>query len=299
MNLQHLKYFDVLAREEHYTRSSKLLNITQPSLSNAISLLEDELGVQLFEKNGRNVALTKPGKIFHEHVIRTLENLDSGIDTVTKISKGFGHISFAFLQVLGTSYVPKVTKQFLEANPEKKIQFEFHSDSVSTETVQGLKTLRYDLGICSYIINEPTIEFVPIASQELVVITALNHPLAQFDEVSLEDLAEYPQIIFSKKSALREIIDDLYQRNNVSYQVAYEVKIDQVIAGLVSQNLGIAIIPNMTMLDSLPLKRIKLKDIGWERYFYLAYNKETYLPPVVSNFKDFILAHADPKQIVY
>ena len=49
MNLQHLKYFDVLAREEHYTRSSKLLSITQPSLSNAISLLEDELGVQLFE----------------------------------------------------------------------------------------------------------------------------------------------------------------------------------------------------------------------------------------------------------
>ncbi len=51
MNLQHLKYFDVLAREEHYTRSSKLISITQPSLSNAISLLEDELGVQLFEKN--------------------------------------------------------------------------------------------------------------------------------------------------------------------------------------------------------------------------------------------------------
>lgn len=50
MNLQHLKYFDVLAREQHYTRSSKLLNVTQPSLSNAISSLESELGVPLFEK---------------------------------------------------------------------------------------------------------------------------------------------------------------------------------------------------------------------------------------------------------
>ncbi len=62
---------------------------------------------------------------FREYVIQTLENLNSVIDTVTKISKGFGHISFTFLQVLGTSYVPKITKQFLEANPEKKIQFNF------------------------------------------------------------------------------------------------------------------------------------------------------------------------------
>lgn len=59
MNLQHLKYFDVLAREQHYTRSSKLLNVTQPSLSNAIASLEDELGITLFEKKGRNVVLTK------------------------------------------------------------------------------------------------------------------------------------------------------------------------------------------------------------------------------------------------
>ncbi len=59
--------------------------------------------------------------------------------------------------------------------------------------------MRYDLGICSYITNEPTIEFVPIASQELVVITALDHPLAQFDEVFLDNLAECPQIIFAKK----------------------------------------------------------------------------------------------------
>jgi DNA-binding transcriptional LysR family regulator len=299
MNLQHLKYFDVLAREEHYTRSSKQLNITQPSLSNAISLLEEELGVQLFEKNGRNVSLTKPGKIFHEHVIRTLESLDSGIDTITKISKGFGHISLAFLQVLGISYAPKITKEFLLANPDKNIQFEFHSGSVSTEIIEGLKSFRYDLGISSYIANEPTIEFVPIASQELVVITALDHPLAQYDELALDQLIEYPQIIFSKKSALRGMIDDIYQRKNLSYKVAYEVKIDQVIAGLVSQNWGIAIIPNMTMLDSLPLKRIKLTDISWERYFYLAYNKDTYLPPVVKNFRDFILEQADPKQILY
>lgn len=64
MNLNHLYYFRALAKEEHYTRTAKLLSITQPSLSHAISCLEEELGVQLFEKHGRNAKLTKYGKIF-------------------------------------------------------------------------------------------------------------------------------------------------------------------------------------------------------------------------------------------
>lgn len=64
MNLNHLQYFATLAREEHYTNAAQKLSITQPSLSNAISLLEKELGIYLFEKKGRNVVLTKYGKYF-------------------------------------------------------------------------------------------------------------------------------------------------------------------------------------------------------------------------------------------
>ena len=64
MNLYHLRYFSTLAHIEHYTKAADILAITQPSLSYAISTLEEELGVKLFEKNGRNVTLTKYGKVF-------------------------------------------------------------------------------------------------------------------------------------------------------------------------------------------------------------------------------------------
>ena len=64
MNLYHLRYFVTLAHLEHYTKAADVLAITQPSLSHAISSLEEELGVKLFEKNGRNVSLTKYGKSF-------------------------------------------------------------------------------------------------------------------------------------------------------------------------------------------------------------------------------------------
>ncbi|MGX7197380.1 LysR family transcriptional regulator [Enterococcus olivae] len=300
MNLQHLKYFDVLAREQHYTRSSKLLNVTQPSLSNAISTLEEELGVPLFEKKGRNVVLTKPGVIFHDYVTRTLGILDEGIETVTKISRGSGFISFAFLPVLGTTYVPKLVHAFHQANPDKEISFDFHtSTGVTNEIIDGIKNMNYDIGFCSYLPNEPSIEFLPIASQELVVIVPLNHPLAQFDEIYLEQTQPYPQIGFSKNSGLRSVIDNAFKKNNCTYQTVYETTVDQVIAGLVSQDFGIAVVPNMYILKHLPLKTLRLKNPETERSFYLATNKEAYLTPAVINFKEFVLAHSDPSEIIY
>ena len=76
MNLYHLRYFVTLAHLEHYTKAAENLSITQPSLSHAISLLENELGVALFEKEGRNIVLTKYGKIFLKDVEKLLEILD-------------------------------------------------------------------------------------------------------------------------------------------------------------------------------------------------------------------------------
>lgn len=64
MNLYHLRYFATLAHLEHYTKAAEILSITQPSLSHAIASLEKELGVKLFEKEGRNVVLTNAGRPF-------------------------------------------------------------------------------------------------------------------------------------------------------------------------------------------------------------------------------------------
>ena len=76
MNLNQLYYFQKIAKLQHYHQAAKELNISQPSLSRSISNLEDELGVSLFQKNGRNIELTKYGRIFLEHVNRILEEIN-------------------------------------------------------------------------------------------------------------------------------------------------------------------------------------------------------------------------------
>ena len=86
MNLNQLHYFSKLAKAEHYTKAAEELGISQPSLSHAIGSLEQELGTKLFEKQGRNVVLTKYGKIFREYVDETLRTLDAGVKKVRTLT---------------------------------------------------------------------------------------------------------------------------------------------------------------------------------------------------------------------
>lgn len=290
LNLYHLRYFVTLAHLEHYTKAAEELMITQPSLSHAIALLGKELGVSLFEKEGRNVVLTKYGRIFLGDVEKALEILDSSVKTLKMIGNGEGTIELAFLRTLGTDFVPEITRVFLQQNEEKSIEFHFHT-GVTGDIIEGLKSRKYDIAFCSKIEEEQSVEFIPVATQELVLIVPNDHPLADRDAIDLMDTISYPYIFFTKKSGLRPIVDNLFAEIGKIPKVAYEVEEDQVVAGLVSKNFGIAVSPRMPMLNSMDLKVIEIINPIWERRFYLAVIKDKYSTPVVQKFKNFVIEY--------
>lgn len=119
MNLYHLRYFVTLAHLEHYTKAAEILSITQPSLSHAISSLESELGVKLFEKDGRNVVLTKCGQAFLVDVEQALDMLDSSINKLQMTGFGEGRIDIVELRTLSSAVVPNFVKGFLDSTPNK------------------------------------------------------------------------------------------------------------------------------------------------------------------------------------
>lgn len=297
MNLYHLRYFVTLAHLEHYTKAAQKLSITQPSLSNAISLLEEELGIRLFEKEGRNVVLTKYGKIFLNSVEKSLDILDSSVKELKNVGMGEGKIDLGFLRALGTEFIPKVCQNFLDENPNKDIKFNFNTASTTSDIIEGLKNRNYDIAFCSKIEKEANIDFTPVANQKLVLIVSLDHPLASKDSVDLRETIKYPQIIFSEKSGLRPIIDNLFEKINEKPSISYEVEEDQVIAGLVAKNFGIAIVPYMNILNFLDVKSLDINYPSWERNFYIANLKDTYLSPAVREFKNFVITNYNKSQI--
>ena len=290
MNLYHLRYFVTLAHLEHYTKAADVLAITQPSLSHAISSLEEELGVKLFEKNGRNVSLTKYGKSFLEDVEQTLNRLDSSVNGLQLAGKGEGQIDVAFLRTLGVDFMPKIIRSFLNANKGKQIHFNLFCDKVLTgDILTGLKEKKYDIGFCSKFDDEPLIEFIPVAKQDLVVIVPPDHPLASKSEIHLEETLEYKQIIYKSGSGLRHIIDHLFDQIGAYPDVSYEIAEDHVVAGFVANGFGIAVAPDIPIIHSLNLKVLPLISPSWQRNFYMATLKDAYHPPVVDVFKQFVI----------
>lgn len=287
MNIYHLRYFVTLAHLEHYTKAAAILNTTQPNLSYAISSLEAELGVALFEKDGRNIVLTKCGKDFLTSVEQTLSLLDSGTHKMQLIGRGEGLVEIGFLRTLGVEYIPLILSDYLLSANDKNITFNFNS-GVTADLITKLKDKVCDVVFCSYVENEPKIEFIPIATQDLVLIVPNDHVLAAKTEVDLVETIPYPQIFFACRSGLRPIIDNLFRKIDASPPIAFEIEEDQVIAGFVAAGFGIAIVPYMPILNQLPVKTLTINNPSWERHFYLAYLKNQYQTPVVSDFIQFI-----------
>ena len=155
MNLNQLQYFVTLAHKEHYIKAAEELAITQPSLSHAIHLLEEELNTKLFEKRGRNIVLTKYGRVFLEYVEESLRILDSGVKkTMSLTSETGGELNLAYIYTLGSVFVPKLVSDFLKQNPKLDMKFQFTVGN-TTDIIQGLKEEKYDIAFCSRKEKEP------------------------------------------------------------------------------------------------------------------------------------------------
>lgn len=300
MNLYHLRYFVTLAYLEHYTKAAEKLSITQPSLSHAIASLEAELGIRLFEKDGRNIALTKYGRAFLIDVENALSLLDSGVNTLKLTGRGEGTIDIAFVRTLGTSLIPKLIRGFSELYPSRNIHFSLSTDTgLSADILAGIRQKKYDVAFCSRMNDEPLIEFTPVASQKLILAVPLEHPLAHKHSIRLEESLPYPHIMFCRKSGLRPIIDRLFQQIRAyPEQIPYEVEEDQVAAGLVEQGFGIAVLPDMDILKVMHVKLLQISSPVWERKFYMATLKNSYHAPAVIDFCEYVKKEASRRLVL-
>ncbi|MEC5319609.1 LysR family transcriptional regulator [Brenneria populi subsp. brevivirga] len=298
MNLKQLHYFKRLAEKQHYTEAASSLFIAQPSLSHAISELEKELGVMLFEKSGRNVRITQAGKIFLPYVENALLELENGRLALRQMSGANDDvINLAFIYTMGEKVVPQLIDRFIHLPGNKNKHFCFYQGTTSS-IVQDLKTDKFDLAICSFVPEEPEIEFIPLISQELVLVTSWDHPLARRNEseIALEDTISYPFIFFSQNSGLRQFIDNMFMQKKLIPKIACYVEEDTAMVGLVSIDYGIAIMPRISTLAYSDVRAMRIKDPGPTRYIYLATRKNKMLSPATQTFKKFIFSACQTMQ---
>ena len=288
MNLNQLHYFSKLADAEHHTKAAEELGISQPSLSHAISSLEQELGTKLFEKQGRNVVLTKYGNLFREYVDESLKTLDAGIKKVrTLTGQTEGLIELGYIYTLGSEFVPGLVSDFIRTHEELKVNFSFTVGNTS-EVILGIKEEKFDIGFCSMAERESGISFTPVGIENLVVVVPKGHPLSYENAVDLEQAAVYPQIFYTRNSGLRPVVDRMFEQIKVKPKIAYEIEEDGCMAGLVAQNFGIAVMPEIPILRQLGVDVLPIRNQHEKRYVYMAWRKDAYQTPMVQRFIEYV-----------
>lgn len=288
MNLNQLYYFQKVAKLQHYHQAAKELNISQPSLSRSIANLEEELGVSLFQKNGRNIELTKYGMIFLEHVDRIIEEIKIAESKMKSLAgNSSGHIDIGYVFPLAKSYIPRLVRNFLDQQENHEITFSL-SQEITKNLIADLKKEKYDVVFGSFVSNEPDVEFVPVVNQEMVIITPPEHPLKYKKNLVLEDLMDYPVIGYDKTSGLGRFTHEIYKQNHINPSIAFETSDENAIASLVAEGFGIGMVAHVESLQEYDIEILHLSNVKPYHTVYMAYLKNMTMIPAVRKFIDFV-----------
>jgi DNA-binding transcriptional LysR family regulator len=286
MEWQQLEYFKIVAETQHFTRAAEILSIAQPTLSRSISNLEAELGVPLFERLGRQVILSRYGKLFYKRTCRVLQEVSEAKQELQDIiNPDHGSISFAFLQTLGASSVPKLIHHFLNEYP--LVNFKIFQNSPNA-ILDQLEAGEVDLCLSAMTEQRRGIEWIHLWDEEIFAFVSNDHPLANRESVSINELAEYKFVTLKQGLSIRTVFDQIFKASGIEPDITFEGEEVVTVLGFVSDNLGITLLPGIEGFSMEKLKKLTIIEPVFQRNIGLAWNKERYLSPAAKRFLEYI-----------
>ena len=285
MTLRHIKIFVAVCETGSATAAGEKLFIAQPSISLAISELEDYYGVKLFDRLSKRLYITEAGKHFLEyasHIVKIFEEMETEIRNFD--TQGIIRIGASI--TIGNYLLPKYVEKFKRLHPNTEVQAIIaNSDTIE----ENLMKNNIDLALIEGIIHSPYLKSIHFKEDELVLICGLSHPLAVRDEIELEDIKNEDLLLREKGSAGREICDGLFATNGIEINILWESTSTQAIVRAVISGLGLSILPYLLVKDSIErgeVKVIKIKDVSLKRSFSIIYHKNKFLTNSAKDFMD-------------
>ena len=289
MDISQLHYFIVAAEQEHMTKASEILALSQSALSRSITSLENELGVPLFDRKNRKILLNRYGKAFLEDAKKIVGQFEVSKENLSLlVNPDIGNISISFVHSLGLSYIPSLLKEFQGTNPGHTLTLD---EDNATIIAKKLLTNETDLGFSTQFQLFSDLVYTPIFQEKIVLITSNQHPFSRKENIKLKDITREKFIHYNADTELRRLIDSFFKRHDIDINVSYDgLEINSII-GLVIENMGIALVAESTIQNITGIKVIPVLDLDLERTIYLIHKKEGYISKAVHYFKEFIFAY--------
>lgn len=265
MDTKQLSYFIEVAKHKSFTQAAQILNLSQPTISKMVKNLEQELNVELIDRSAKQIELTVAGEIVFEEgqkILGAIDDLSSLLDDMVNLKKG--KLKIGIPPLIGVLFFPKIIKGFRDLYPDISIQLvEQNATKLKGAVNEGL----LDLGVAVLPV-EDEFDIVPFVDEEMMLFVHYSNPLATRNQVSLEELKNETFVHFQDESTLyKQVIHECMQagfRPHVAYQSTYW----DFITEMVSQNIGISILPESVAkkVDQRIIKVIPIENpsISWK-----------------------------------
>lgn len=253
MTLQQINYFCAICEEMHYTKAANKIHVSQPSLSYAIKELEQELGVKVFKRRGKQVELTECGEIFYQYAQRALECLNEGIQAVeTKKNEDQKQINIGYLFSISVDFLAPLINEYFGyiGRCDQLMNF---LPCKQPQVVEALQCGRFDIAfvtddIQSRLINT-SIEMIPVCQQEMFIVVRKNHPLAQKSSVLFSEIKNENFVAINPGKGLRIHMDQYFQKMNAQPRIVFAVDDSETLLSYVEAGVGIAIMSRLPTMS--------------------------------------------------
>ncbi|TCS84476.1 LysR family transcriptional regulator [Tepidibacillus fermentans] len=288
MELRVLEYALVLAQEKNFSKAAEKLHIAQPSLSQQIKKLEQEVGIQLFERRPGDIELTYAGRRFIDQAAKILdhvEQLKKEMIDVAEMKKG--QLIIGSLPITGSHLLPLALPLFQKQYPGiELVLIEETTSNLESLTAKG----HTDISLLSLPILAPGVEGIPLLEEEILLAVPPSHPLAKQKQVNLVDFQNDSFILLKKGQGFRQIAEQLCQQAGFQPNVVFESTNIETIQSLVSTGMGVSFVPKMVARSNLSqgLAPVYLQ-IGNDpptRTLVIGYKKGRYLSKAALAFID-------------
>jgi len=216
IKFRHLQTFIEVARQKSVGRAADVLAITQPAVTRTIRELEDYLGVDLFEKEGRGIRITRFGEVFLRHAGESVAAVQRGLDSIVKARSSSGPpLRIGALPTASASFMPEAMAEFLRAGTGSLVTI------VTGENRWLLDALRVgdlDLVVGRLAAAERMtgLHFEPLYSEEVCFVVRTGHPLLSRRHFSLSELTNYTVLMPTEGSVIRPFVDRLLLTNGIA-----------------------------------------------------------------------------------
>lgn len=287
VEIKQMQYFIEVARFKSMTKASEHLYITQPTISNAIKLLEEELKVELIDRSKRQIVLTDAGKVFQKickDFLKMYDNIPVELNHLLEIEEG--HVRIGIPTIMNVNRFTRLISEFHNLYPN--VTFHILEDGSKRIENEILKD-DLDIGITVLPTNNELFNSFFFFSEELKVVVNKNHYLANASSINLRDLSSESFILFNSDYYLNDRIKECCKMSGFNPNIISESTQWTFIEQMILSELGICILPSsITDLLNEDLKSVSINnlDIGWE--LAIIWKKEGYQNNITKKLLEFL-----------